>query len=79
MDPTLLFAVLVRSDFISEMVLALVVANRSFLETRWSITSRLLVSAAARLSRYLSSLSTVPEGIITSLAGSAVGAAVPVT
>ena len=68
-DPLPLFAALVRSVFISERVVALVVANRLLLETRWLRTSLYLVAAAARVSRYLSRLLTVLEGIVALLSG----------
>ena len=74
--PPPMFSVLVISAFMSESVLALMVANSSFLATRQSRTSHLLAAAAAIMSSYPSNLSTVPEGIIASSAGSVVEAAV---
>ena len=62
----------------SERVVALLVDNRLLLATSQSRTSCLLFAAAARISRYPSSLSTVLEGIILPSTGTAVGAEVSV-
>ena len=59
-------------------MVALVVSNRSLLAIRWLRKSCSLVAGAARLSRYLSSLSTVLEGIVALSARTAVVAAVTV-